>query len=172
MIKATAEQLNYAISALMMFSSAALASKTLSAQFVKITREKCLVLLEKLHTQDSDLKAITKELSKIISELNRTMSLDELQVPYPTFVATSLEQQVKSHIMAFELFLNHKLKGRALSLEQEEPLFAKTVLLWNGVGIQLTPRDAMTNLARLIHKLNGYLSENEKFPVPDDTQYS
>jgi hypothetical protein len=171
MAEAKQTQVSYAIQVLMMFVKAALNSKTLPPQFVKMVREKCLVLLEKLQTDQIESSLATKELRKITNELNQVLSGEKEHIPYPTFAEGPVENQVKSNIMAFELFLNHKLQAGELTLDQEGPLFSKAVILWNGVGQALSSKEAMSTLVRLIHKMNGYLPHREKYPVPDDTQY-
>jgi hypothetical protein len=163
------EQVKFALRSLLCGAGVALKTKLLAADLVKELREKSLVLLEKLETGKVGVDVAVVELNKLIESLNASVGAKE-QLKYPPFVAKPTFVQVKNTIVTFEFFLNQKLRAREIPLEKEEVLFDECIELWKNVGLQLSPREGMMYLSRLIQRANDSMSQ-EKYPLPDDTQY-
>lgn len=167
--KLAPEHISFAVQALLSFAHAAVGSKTLSSDKVQELNQKSSTLLDKIQEGKIDPTKACIEVKKIIQEINA--NLPKGHAPYPTIASDVLEKQVKNNVIAFEFFLNHKLKTNELTLEQESPLFSDSLILWRDVGEKLTAREGMHQLLRLIAKANSYLSEDKRFPIPDPAKY-
>ncbi len=160
------EEIEFALQSLITVVTAALASDTLKKDVASGIHKKGKELLEKVGKVESGVAVAS--VKQLIQELN--LALPHNHAPYPPFATDFAENQVKNHIIAFELFLNHKLKAGRLSLGQEAPLFSDSVILWRDCGAKLTAKEAMTGLVKLIQKANTHLAENEKYPLPTSTK--
>jgi hypothetical protein len=163
------EHIAFALQSLMTVASAALGSQSLSGECVKEVHQRGRDLLKSMEEKKIEPNRAVSELKKLIVELNKGLPFGQAQ--FPPFATDYLENQVKNNAVAFELFLNHKLKAGLLTLEQENPLFADSLLIWRDVGGKLNPKEGMVQLAKLIHKANSYLPDSEKFPMPDGSKY-
>ena len=163
------EHIAFAVQTLMTVAGAALSSHSLEGDFVKGVHQRGKELLKQINEKKIDAPSAISEVKKLILDLNKSLPFDHAK--FPPFATDYLENQVKNNVVAFELFLNHKLKAGLLTLEQENPLFADSLIIWRDVGGKLSAKEAIAQLAKLINKANSYLSEAEKFPLPDGSKY-
>lgn len=163
------EQVKFAFKSLATGTAAALQAHQIHATFANELKEKSLTLVEKLDSSKIDLTVAIHELNKLIGQFNALLA-EKGEGRYPPFVAVPEFVQVKNTIVSFEFFLSQKLGARQIPLDKEEVIFQECIELWKNVGLQLSPREGMMYLSRLIQKANDTVSQ-EKFPLPDDTQY-
>lgn len=163
------EQVKYALKTFLSSLSAALKANAINTAFVNELKEKGVRLMLDIDADKVSLKKATDQLNNWIEKFNRFMKSD-LHTRYPLFISAPEYFQVKSNIISFEFFLTQKVQSHEMSLEQEEPIFDECCLLWKKVGLHLSSQEGMMVLSKLIQKANAYIPQ-EKFPLPDDTQY-
>ncbi len=148
----------YAIEAFILFLNMAQ-----GADFTPL-REEAVILSQKLIGDDLNAASATHELNLLIENLNRV-----LKTPYPALMTDTDENLVKTEIVAFEHYLNQGLKANHLTVHQEAPLFQDSMRLWERIGVSLTAKEGLFQFAALVEKVNHFLPENERYPVPDTT---
>jgi hypothetical protein len=160
------EKAIYALQTFMSFLNIAKVTQVENAQDIENCRERTLVLLEKLLSNQLDSLSAIFQLNRLIELVNL-----HLRAPYPSCVTDSSESLVKGKIVAFEHYLNQELKAHHLTIQEEAPLFNDSLHLWEKVGVSLTAQEGVSQFALLIEKLNRLLPQEEHYPLPDATQY-
>lgn len=163
------EQVKYALKIFLSSLASSLKANVISAAFVKEVKDKGLKLMQDIDSEKIELKKAVDQLNGWIEKFNRFMK-SNLPARYPLFISAPEYFQVKSNIISFEFFLTQKVQSHEMSIQQEEPIFDECCLLWKKVGLQLSSREGMMALSKLIQRANVYTPQ-EKFPLPDDTQY-
>jgi hypothetical protein len=152
----------YSIQALLLFLNISKESKSLSENEAVELREQCLDLLELLGAEKITESKGVFELNTIIGRMNQSLS-----APYPILQTDSVENFVKTEIVAFEHYLNQELKANHLTIHDEAPLFNQSLILWEQVGTNLSAQEGSSQLSLLIEKLNKIVPEDERYPDPE-----
>ena len=160
------EKALYAIQTFIMFLNITQETQKHINGALEKSKEQTYDLMGKLVAGQIGPLAACGELNILIEKLNQL-----IKAPYPNLVVDSIENLVKGEIVAFEHYLNQELKANHLTIQQEAPLFNDSLNLWEKVGVSLTAKEGVSEFAALIEKLNSLLPDDEKYPLPDITQY-
>lgn len=153
----------YAIQTFIMFLT--IAKEGQSSDILSF-KEQAIDLLTQLTSNQLDSESATMQLNTLIEKLNQFV-----KAPYPALMIDTTENLVKTEIVAFEHYLNLELKVNHLTIQQEAPLFNDSLRLWESIGVSLSAKEGISQFAALIEKVNGFLPENERYPLPDINQY-
>src|ERR1700722_17188076 len=156
------EQALYAIQTFLMFLNIAKVTDSQSGFDIQKYKDQVLQLLENLSSEQLDPSEAILQLNSLVKQVNQW-----LRAPYPIFLMDTSESLVKGKIVAFEHYLNQELKANHLTLQEESPLFNESLTLWDKVGVSLSAKEGVSELANLIEKLNRLLPHEEHYPIPD-----
>ncbi len=160
------EKATYSISTFIMFLNIIGENQRKLSQEIEKYREEAYTLLVQLTADELGPLAASLQLNQLIEKFNHL-----IKTPYPVLVADSAVNLVKGDIVAFEHYLNQELKANHLSLQEESLLFSDSLKLWEQVGVSLSAKEGVSEFAALIEKLNSMLPDNERYPLPDITQF-
>lgn len=168
-ISVLSDKLRYTIEQLMIFIQGEVKVSPLNPSEVK----HFLQIAHQLKTaksggakEEEDLYGAVKDL---IRDVNALVPSSPRYPRFPHYPKEGAIAQVQAHIIAFELFLNHRLRLDQLSLEKEAPLFSKALILWRDVGQKLSPKEAVDQLSAIIKEANQSLPKEEHYPLPNSS---
>ncbi len=141
-------------------------SKTLGIKEVRKHHKHAIDILEELSAKKIDAAKAGEQFNDLVKKVNKYLPL----APYPQVDTRSMNDLVRSDIVAFEHFVNQEMNAGHLPLQQETELFNKAMGIWDDVGVDDT-QDSVARFSRLVKKANALLPENEHYPIPDMKEY-
>lgn len=163
-------QVRFALQAMLRFAGVVKKNRVLPLETAKRIEEHSLTLMAQLEREERSAESIAEELNRLITVLNQALPAAPMGAKFPAFNQEDPSLQVKSEVVAFELYLNQLLRGGYLPLKEEGPLFEEALVLWRDLGLLLSPKQGMQKLSELIAKLNKVQSEDD-YPSPDTNAY-